>query len=65
MIVTNNWKRPIYFSTTLSGSNFLNLKDYTQLEGLAHRLMPIKYPNASQGFVYDKVMYDNMMKNFF
>ncbi|MFN3403444.1 MAG: DUF2723 domain-containing protein [Cytophagaceae bacterium] len=64
MIVTNNWKRPIYFSTTLSGANFLNLKEYTQLEGLAHRLLPVKYPAGSQGFVNSTVMYDRMMNNF-
>lgn len=42
MIATNNWERPIYFSTTLSTSSYLNLKEYFQLEGLAYRLVPAK-----------------------
>lgn len=65
MIATNNWKRPIYFSTTLSGSNFLNLKEYTQLEGLAYRLLPVKVPGATQGWLDTDIMYDRMMHHFF
>lgn len=65
MLANNNWERPVYFSTTLSGSDFLNLKDYTQLEGLAHRLMPYKIPGATGGWVNTDIMYNNMMKNFF
>lgn len=45
MIVNNakdGWKRPIYFSTTMGGSNFLNLENYMQQEGLAYRLLPFK-----------------------
>jgi hypothetical protein len=65
MLVNNNWERPIYFSTTLSTSDYMNLKDYTQLEGLAHRLMPFKVPGSSGGWVNTSVMKDNMMNNFF
>jgi hypothetical protein len=65
MLVQNNWKRPIYFSTTLSNSNFLNLKEYTQLEGLAYRLLPAKVPGASQGWINTEIMYDNMVNKYF
>ncbi|MFN6946261.1 MAG: DUF2723 domain-containing protein [Cytophagaceae bacterium] len=65
MIHTNNWERPIYFSTTLSSSNFLGLKEYTQLEGLAHRLLPVRLPGATQGWINTDIMYDRMMNNFF
>jgi hypothetical protein len=65
LIATNNWKRPIYFSTTLSGSNFLNLKEYTQLEGLAYRLLPVKIPGAPQGWMDTDIMFDNMMHHYF
>ncbi|WMJ72476.1 DUF2723 domain-containing protein [Cytophagaceae bacterium ABcell3] len=64
MISTNNWERPIYFSTTLSQANFLNLKEYTQLEGMAHRLLPAKLPGASQGWINTEIMHDNLMNNF-
>jgi hypothetical protein len=65
MIATNNWKRPIYFSTTLSSSNYLNLKEYTQLEGLAQRLLPAKLPGSPQGWIDTDLMYKNMTQNFF
>lgn len=64
IIANNNWKRPVYFSTTLSSGDFLNLKPYTQLEGLAHRLMPVKVPGASAGWVNSGIMYNNMMHKF-
>ncbi|WP_421826058.1 DUF2723 domain-containing protein [Larkinella sp.] len=65
IIATNNWKRPIYFSTTLGQSNYLNLKDHMQLEGYAFRLMPVQVPSATDGFVNSDVMYTNMMKKTF
>jgi tetratricopeptide (TPR) repeat protein len=65
MIATSNWERPIYFSTTISPSEFLNLKEYTQLEGMAYRLLPVKLPGATDGWVDTDIMYNNMMNKFF
>lgn len=61
IIANNDWKRPIYFSTTLMQSNYLNLKDHMQLEGYAYRLMPVQVKGAQDGFVNSDVMYDNLM----
>ncbi len=58
ILANNEWKRPIYFSTTLGNSNFLNLREYMYLEGLAYRLLPVK----NEGAVNIPVMYENMMK---
>jgi len=65
MIATNNWQRPIYFSSTLANDNYLNLKDHMQLEGYAYRLMPVGVPGASDGYVNSDIMYTNMMKKSF
>ncbi|MBY0426258.1 MAG: DUF2723 domain-containing protein, partial [Cytophagales bacterium] len=65
MIANSDWKRPIYFSTTLSNSNYLNLREYMQMEGLAYRLLPAKVAGASQGYVNSDIMYERMMKNYF
>ena len=65
MMATGNWERPIYFSSTLSHSNYLNLKEYMQMEGLAYRLMPFKEEGATQGFVNTDIMYERMMKGMF
>lgn len=61
MIVNGKWERPIYFSSTLSNSNYMGLRDHMQMEGMAYRLMPFGEPGASQGFVNTKIMYDRMM----
>ncbi len=61
IIATNNWQRPIYFSSTLAGSNYLNLKEYMQVEGYAYRLLPVFVPNATDGYVNSDLMYNNLM----
>ncbi|MBC7487918.1 MAG: DUF2723 domain-containing protein [Cytophagaceae bacterium] len=60
----NGWKRPIYFSTTLSGDEFLDLRPYMQLEGLAYRLLPVSLPGATNGWLDTDIMYDNMINKF-
>ncbi|RIV25126.1 DUF2723 domain-containing protein [Fibrisoma montanum] len=65
MIATNNWQRPLYFSSTLASDNYLNLKNYMQLEGYAYRLMPVAIPGATDGYVNSDIMYTNMMKKTF
>ena len=65
MIATNNWKRPIYFSSTLASDNYLNLKNYMQLEGYAYRLMPVAVPGATDGYVNSEIMFTNMTKKTF
>jgi hypothetical protein len=65
IIATNDWQRPIYFSSTLGGSSYLNLKEYMQLEGYAYRLLPVKVPGATDGYVNADVMYNNLMTKMF
>ncbi|MFC0181550.1 protein O-mannosyl-transferase family [Pseudarcicella hirudinis] len=62
---SENWKRPIYFATTLGSESYLGLKEYMQLEGYAFRLMPFKIPGAKDGFVNSDIMYNNMMNHMF
>jgi hypothetical protein len=65
IIASNNWQRPIYFSSTLASDNYLNLKNYMQLEGYAYRLMPVAVPGATDGYVNSDIMYTNMTKKTF
>lgn len=65
MIATNNWERPIYFSSTLAPSSYLNLKEFMQVEGLVYRLLPVKVSGATQGYINTEIMYDNMMNKMF
>ncbi len=62
MIAQNEWKRPMYFSSTLGGSSNLDLKAYMQTEGLANRLMPFK--TSKEGSVNTDLMYKNLMEKF-
>lgn len=63
IIANNDWKRPVYFSSTLGNSSYLNLKEYMQLEGYAYRLLPVKVDGASDGYVNSTVMYDRLMNH--
>ena len=45
IIAQNNWERPIYFSGGAFGDDdYIWMKDYLQLDGLAYKLVPIKSP---------------------
>lgn len=67
IIANNNWKRPIYFATTVGSENYLNLESYFQLEGITYRLVPIKTESKSEmvpGRVETDLMYNNVMNKF-
>jgi hypothetical protein len=57
VIATNQWKRPIYFTSTQVG---MGLNEFMRREGLTFRLIPVKATSD----VNVKPMYDNMMKKF-
>jgi hypothetical protein len=62
---TNNWERPIYYSTTVSSENYLNLDDYMLREGLALRVAPVQYQNSNyMGKVKTDDMYRKLMEEF-
>jgi len=66
-IIRNNlWKRPIYFSSTMSDRNYLGLHKYLYLEGLAFRLMPIETDIAEDQLinVNAQIMYNNIHDKF-
>jgi hypothetical protein len=64
MLATNQWKRPIYFASLLNAAKY-NLQEYTQVEGMVYRLLPVKVPGARQGYVHSALMYENMMHRSF
>lgn len=37
-----NWKRPIYFSLTVSNQNRINLDDYLRMDGIVFKILPYK-----------------------
>ena len=68
MIANNNWERPIYFAVTTGPESYLGLQEHFRLEGLAYRLVPIKYPKNENpnilGSISTELMYDNVMNKW-
>ncbi|MDO1449136.1 DUF2723 domain-containing protein [Rhodocytophaga aerolata] len=62
ILANNNWERPIYFSSLFTAAKY-HLEEYTQIEGFACRLLPVKVP-GSQGFVNSEIMYNNLMNKY-
>jgi hypothetical protein len=68
ILANNNWERPVYFAVTTGGDAYIGLQDYFRLEGLAYRLVPIKYeqnPNPNMlGGIHTDLMYENVMEKW-
>ena len=59
IIAANQWKRPIYFTASFSGSE-LGFEQYLRKDGLSYRLVPVK---NNSGFNTDW-MVDKLMNKF-
>ena len=68
ILANNNWERPLYFTGgAQAAQEYIWLKDYLQLDGLAYKLVPIKTPNAQRSFmdmgrIDTDTMYANVKK---
>ena len=61
----NDWERPIYYSTTVSSENYLNLEDFFIREGMALRVAPVEFDNSNYlGKVSTDEMYRKLMEEF-
>ena len=67
LIAQCNWERPLYIATTVPNSSYLGLNNYFLLEGLAYRITPFDWKEAtgsnsrSVGSIDTDKMYDNIM----
>ena len=60
-MATNNWERPVYFTSFSDMSSSLGIEKYLHMEGLAYRFMPVEaedYVKGYRGGVYRKGSYD-------
>ncbi|MCA5004400.1 DUF2723 domain-containing protein [Sphingobacterium sp. WQ 366] len=67
VLANNNWKRPIYFTTTTPQQYYLGLDKYLISEGFALRLIPVdtKVQDAEQGAIQDTdSVYDKIMNKY-
>ncbi|WP_235299605.1 glycosyltransferase family 117 protein [Portibacter marinus] len=70
VIASNIWERPIYFAVTCKNEKLMGINDYTQLEGLAFRVVPFKTTSDrnigiyGSGRVNTEALYDNVMNKW-
>ncbi|MEX0273667.1 MAG: hypothetical protein AB3N16_04740, partial [Flavobacteriaceae bacterium] len=65
ILANNDWKRPIYFSGgSFDDAEYIWMKDYLQLDGMAYKLVPIKTERKNSfelGRIDPDLMYDIVM----
>ncbi|MCZ4242641.1 glycosyltransferase family 117 protein [Pedobacter punctiformis] len=68
ILAHNNWKRPIYFASTVPSEQYNGLDKYLYSEGLALRLLPLKADTTSKEerveLLNTPVLYNNVMNKF-
>jgi hypothetical protein len=66
ILAHNDWKRPIYFASTVPSDQFNGLDNYLYNEGLALRLLPLKLDTTAgkSELVNTDVLYNNMYNKF-
>ncbi len=66
ILVHNNWKRPICFTSSMPDEDIIGLKPYMYREGLTYRLLPFKPATAKSEIEKTNtlVMYDNMINKY-
>ncbi|MBC7416982.1 MAG: DUF2723 domain-containing protein [Pedobacter sp.] len=69
ILAHNNWKRPIYFASTVPSEQFNGLDKYLYTEGLTQRLLPLKVDTTSKDAeksdqLNTHIMYGNVMTKF-
>ncbi|MGK6353073.1 protein O-mannosyl-transferase family [Parapedobacter sp. DT-150] len=68
ILVHNEWKRPIYFATTVPSSQRLGLDNYLVDEGFALRLMPVKAAETGergeQRLINADAVHENIMHRY-
>jgi hypothetical protein len=62
IVKTNNWQRPIYFSATVGGDNYIGLDEYLVNEGMGKRVVPYKSATPVQFRVDEERMSANFLK---
>lgn len=68
ILAHNNWKRPIYFASTVPSEQYNGLDKYLYSEGLALRLLPLKADTTAADERSEQlntpVLYNNVMTKF-
>ena len=62
-MASNNWERPVYFTSFSDMSSVLGIQEYLHMEGLSYRFIPVKADDYYKGVggVYRDGSYDLMV----
>ncbi len=69
-LVTNNWKRPVYFGSMTGSAVYLGLDRYLEMQGFTYKIVSTKNPSANaeaSGMamsVNTHIVYDNLMNKY-
>ena len=65
ILVHNNWKRPVYFTSGMPPEQFNGLDKYLYSEGLIMHLMPLEVDSANRGQLTNPdALYQNLTSKF-
>lgn len=64
VLLTNNWKRPVYVNYTSLDQFNVDLRPYVIMEGNTFRILPVRNPDPGNRLVNTEVAYNNIMKKF-
>lgn len=64
VLLTNNWKRPVYVNYTSLDQFNVDLRPYVVMEGNTFRILPVQNPDPANRLVNTEVAYNNVMKKF-
>lgn len=66
LLAHNDWKRPVYFASTVPSEQYIGLDNYLYTEGLALRLLPLKADTSASRseLINTPALYNNLMNKF-
>lgn len=65
IIQSNNWERPVYFSSASIQELPIDLHKYLVQEGITYRLLPVENPDPEQGYLVNtELMRHNLMEKY-
>ena len=70
ILMNNLYDRPIYFSVTCKDDKLMGLHDFTELQGLGLRVIPVRTPSSKEFFIYGSgrvdvdAVYDRVMNKW-
>jgi len=63
IIMTNQWKKPIYFAVTVSDENKVGLQRYLRMDGMAFKLVPYPDLNISPSRLHENLFEKFLFRN--